>query len=186
MNIKSRLKPLSQTDILILSILAAVVLLNLYSISPFQKEISTIPTNNFIPGEKALREFPFPPTGALKGNIGKGKCPLKIIPPADNRNNYLVKVVGIDSGKEGIYTIRARDKLNVKIPEGMYKVQFASGRKWYGFEDNKLFGIYGQYSQSNKILTFTFDGTRYRGHTITLQKQTNGNLPTSPVSRENF
>lgn len=66
------------------------------------------------------------------------------------------------------------------VPCGEYKLKYACGDKWYGYEH--LFGPYGGYSKSDELIDFTHE----YGHTITLYPVANGNFSTDNIDLDDF
>lgn len=89
----------------------------------------------------------FPKTGAIT-KAARGRS-VTIIVPKDGRNTY-VQFRDADTGViRGDACIAPGKNINLKIPEGTYVVQFATGSSWYGL--NGLFGPAGNYTASDPI-----------------------------------
>ncbi|MEK6200792.1 hypothetical protein [Psychrobacter sp. P11G5] len=98
---------------------------------------------------------------------------------------YLVKLVttGTDDIVMTIF-IHAGQSLTTEVPLGSYDIKYASGEKWYGYED--LFGAETEYSKANSVFYFQDTGYQISGYNITLYQVTNGNLSTSEISASEF
>jgi len=99
--------------------------------------------------------------------------------------NYLLKMEHWESGRAILDVfVCGGDRVEIKVPVGTYRVKYASGKTWYGYED--LFGPRTSFSKADSSFQFkrTFDG--YSGYTITLYKVQNGNLSTSKIGASDF
>ncbi|MDD2356709.1 MAG: hypothetical protein PHX13_02210 [Thiovulaceae bacterium] len=106
-------------------------------------------------------------------------CPLTLIA---NDKNYYIKLIDTMRGDKTVakFFIRAKEELTLKIPAGNYKIKYGSGGEWYG--EKELFGINSQYGES-EVLSFSFDGYSFLGHTISFYDTVAGNLKKSNVTR---
>lgn len=110
-------------------------------------------------------------------------APLKITTQASA--NYFIKLVDKNTGKLALTIfIRGGQSVNTKVPLGTYEFRYACGTNWYGEE--QLFGPGTVCEKADKIFDFYHNGSQITGHTVTLVKQANGNLPTSTISKDNF
>lgn len=127
---------------------------------------------------------PLPATGIFGNNIVYGKAPLQIHIPHDG-SHYFIKLEDADTKREvATYFIRSGDSLNTQLPVGRYIIKYATGVHWYGIQG--LFGEATTYAQTDQILDFNFNGYQYRGHTIELIKQIDGNLHTTTIDPNQF
>ncbi len=99
--------------------------------------------------------------------------------------NYLVKIANYYS-KSKVMTIfiQGGDTAKVKVPLGLYEIQYASGEEWYGYQ--YLFGYDTLCSKADTSFSFKDKGYQITGYTITLYRVTNGNLQTSHISLSEF
>ena len=89
----------------------------------------------------------FPKTGAITKN-SRGRT-VTLLVPKNGRNSY-VQFKDADTGVvRGDACIAPGKNVNIKIPEGTYVVQYATGAAWYGTA--KLFGATGTYTSSEPI-----------------------------------
>ena len=153
-----------------------------------------------LPNRPTARQTTTYPAQVLPGNgavltYTTRECiaPLEIRASPDS--HYLVTLAdNYSNPKEPIMAIFVRCGMtaNVDVPLGNYEFCYASGDTWYGYKD--LFGPNTGYSKADKVLDFqrtehqVTGGTEYQvtGHTVTLYKVINGNLPTSPISADYF
>ena len=99
--------------------------------------------------------------------------------------NYLVKLKGAYT-KEPIMTIFiiGGNEITINVPLGSFEITYASGNKWYGYND--LFGKETAYSKADEIFNFRDTGYEISGYTITLYRVSNGNLNTQNISQSQF
>lgn len=98
---------------------------------------------------------------------------------------YFVKLfeTGTDEIVMTIF-IHAGQSVTTKVPLGSYDVKYASGEKWYGYND--LFGSKTMYSKANSVFNFQDTDNQISGYTITLYEVIDGNLSASEISASNF
>jgi hypothetical protein len=121
-----------------------------------------------------------PQTGANNASFGSGVAPLNIKTSSAGGYHYFVKIVNVSSGQElGSYFIRSGETLDINVPIGTYEIRYATGKIWYG--PAYLFGPETSYSKADSLFTFNFDGYQYKGYTVELIMQSNGNLRTSGI-----
>jgi hypothetical protein len=125
-----------------------------------------------------------PYTGILRKSYSQGYAPLEIR-TRSAESNYYIKLISIDSG----YTImtafiRSGQTLSITVPLGTYDIRYATGKLWYG--ETELFGE--KTSRNRADDTFVFERTHsgYRGHTIELFLQAQGNLRTERMNEQSF
>lgn len=129
-------------------------------------------------------EVKFPKSGQILSHTNKSRvAPLEI--KTSRGSNYLVKLVSADND-EPVMTIYVHggNTVTTEVPLGKYAIKYASGEKWYGYEE--LFGPDTEYSKANALFTFEYTGYQLSGYTITLYKVANGNLRTSRLSKSDF
>lgn len=103
------------------------------------------------------------------------------LPTYKDNTYYYIKLVNpsTDETVQSIFLYPGESK-EFSVPCGKYKLKYACGDKWYGYEH--LFGPYGGYSKSDELLDFTHE----YGHTITLYPVANGNLSTDNIDLDDF
>lgn len=107
---------------------------------------------------------------------------LKIeLPSYESDNYYYIKLINPTTGEtvQSVFLHPGQSK-EFPVPCGEFKLRYACGDKWYGYEH--LFGPYGGYSGSNKLLDFTNE----YGQTITLYPVANGNMSTNDIDFDDF
>ena len=122
-----------------------------------------------------------PRTQILRGaSNSKTGIPLKIYTPAKYDSHY-IKINDASTGDTymTIY-IREGDSITVYLPVGYYRIRYATGKKWYGFDE--LFGPDGDYLTFNETIPIKKD-TKY---TLTLYQISDSNLTTKSLSQEDF
>jgi hypothetical protein len=133
-------------------------------------------------------------------------APLAI--EADSGNNYVIKFLSREKNAEILMVyIGGGTKFDGKMPLGIYRIVGASGKEWYG--EKNLFGRTTKYFElsrpdgdnsitgrmSGKVVVsllwpeefeFYRDGNFIGGQSIKLQKVTNGNITSRPISPSDF
>jgi hypothetical protein len=105
--------------------------------------------------------------------------------PSHAAVSHLVKLVDISSGQPVLSVfVRSGETASIKVPLGSYKVNIATGEKWYG--ETKLFGKGMIVMQGKAPMDFYAEGNSITGHTLTLDDVIDGNYPTRPLSADNF
>lgn len=126
-------------------------------------------------------------TGVLKSPTKHGVAPLLIrtTPGFD----YYVKLAmpGDDSDVPPVMAlyISGGDSFETLVPLGTYEIRYAAGHTWYG-EADRFGKEETRYSKADRLFKFSFDGQQYSGFTVELIMQTNGNLPVSTISADQF
>lgn len=103
------------------------------------------------------------------------------LPTYKDNTYYYIKLVNptTEETVQSIFLYPGQSK-EFNVPCGKYKLKYACGEKWYGYE--QLFGPDGGYSKSDELLEFTYE----YGHTITLYPVTNGNFSTDNIDLDDF
>lgn len=122
-----------------------------------------------------------PKTCVLVGtsNSSKGMA-FKIHTPA-NYDSHYIKIIDTSTGEPfmKIY-IREGDTITVYLPVGSYRIRYATGEHWYGYDE--LFGTDGEYFKFNEVVKIKKD-TKY---TLTLYRESESNLSTSALDYGEF
>ena len=114
---------------------------------------------------------------------GERLCPLGIDVRGDQA--YYVYLDSLDSSVSDMsFMVSPGNSVEVMVPIGEYEVYYATGKTWYGQEYK--FGPETQYYQCDQALRFYKDNQYYRGYTLKLYQQSNGNLETDKISAANF
>jgi hypothetical protein len=109
--------------------------------------------------------------------------PFEIKTSSDS--SYFVKFVDATTGANvlGIFVEGGRD-LSTTVPQGSYLLKYASGQRWYGYED--YFGKDTAYSKASSTFDFRADEDKASGYSITLYKVKNGNMRSSEITKAEF
>lgn len=133
-----------------------------------------------------LTLLPYPESGEPLYNYcdpSERVAPLTI--ETSGYDAYCVKLVSRHNPNYYVsFFIRPGETAEYLMPLGDFELRYASGDEWYGL--HYLFGSDTVYSKASDILSFTFDGEYYTGHTITLYPVSNGNMSTEIISEDDF
>ena len=90
------------------------------------------------------------------------------------------------SGQQGdiSFIVTENSKVELDVPIGVYKLYYCVGTTWYGTKDK--FGEETGYYSSNELLDFYADSQYYRGHSLELWKQSEGNFEDHTISEDSF
>jgi len=131
-----------------------------------------------------IPEITFPKHGIYMSSLTNGTAPLSIV-TKKNDYKYFLKIENIaDPEKMALICIHSGLQIQIKIPLGLYKIKYASGRKWYGI--TYLFGTETTYSAVEKVFAFSSNEYQTSGYTIELIQQSDGNLRTKRISPDDF
>ena len=126
-----------------------------------------------------------PAHGAVKwyGRPQASVVPFEI--KTSSGSSYFVKFVDITTGANvlGLFVEGGRN-LSTTVPQGRYLLKYASGHRWYGYED--YFGNDTAYSKASSTFDFTVNDERASGYSITLHKVKNGNMRSSQITKAEF
>ncbi len=118
-------------------------------------------------------------------NSGYGELEIK-----NGGSNALIKLESI-SEPDTYYLefyVRENETVTVNVRDGRYRLKYATGKTWYS--EKELFGSGTAYTKADTVVSFetTYSGSyvNYERNEITLYKVQNGNLTTSPISRDDF
>ncbi|MCK4513901.1 MAG: hypothetical protein KAU31_01520 [Spirochaetaceae bacterium] len=129
-------------------------------------------------------ESPRPATAIWLPESAAREAPFEVRVPNRGGTDYYIRLERTNGS--GVYAgyIRAGEAIDTEIPLGSYRLQYATGTKWYGTED--LFGPQTNYFEAEAVLRFerTTQGTS--GWTVELIEQVGGNLSTGEISPEEF
>lgn len=125
-----------------------------------------------------------PLSGTIQKHVSSpGVAPLEI--KTSVGSNYLVKLENATTGTKIIDVfIRGGSTIELMVPLGTYRLKYAAGQTWYGYEH--YFGPSTGYSKADSNFRFYNDGNRVSGYTVTLYQVSNGNLKTSYLAPEEF
>jgi hypothetical protein len=131
-----------------------------------------------------LIEQPLPPNGSLRRET-KGEAIARFKISSSGSSHHLVKLEDALTSRPVLTVfVRAGQDVEIKVPLGTYVVKYASGEKWYGYQDR--FGPTTSYSKADTNLEFTRQGNQITGYSITLYAVTGGNLSTTGISASDF
>jgi len=150
---------------------------------------STIGSDRQSPGERDRRTgVPRPFSGATRilalseTGVKSRVAPLEL--RANAGSDYLVKLETLGGQSVLDVYVHAGSSTEVLVPLGSYRVKYAAGTEWYGYE--QLFGPRTSYSIADSVFTFRDEGTHYTGYTVTLYQVRGGNLRTRGIRAEDF
>ena len=99
--------------------------------------------------------------------------------------NYLVKLIDMVTDKPVMDVfIHGGKNTNIRLPFGSYKIKYAVGSDWYGYE--YYFGPSTNYSKADTVMTFEDNSDFISAYTLTLYNVSNGNLNTININRSEF
>ncbi len=131
-------------DDLIAGILPEAYVAYMDSYTPGDMQLRLVAAMNSLP-EEACQSFP---KTAVNTSNPRGRG-VTVVVPKNGRNTY-VQLRDADTGViRGDAWIQAGKSVTVKVPEGNYIIQYASGSAWYGQEE--LFGLSGDYTSSSSF-----------------------------------
>ena len=83
-----------------------------------------------------------------------------------------------------IIFVNAADVFSTTAPLGTFRIRVASGQVWYG--DDNYFGPDTVYRELDKTFIFSAEDRKVSGADITLTLVKNGNLDSTPISKDRF
>lgn len=148
---------------------------------------SSAPRSGYSPPSQPTFNEPalqLPQSGTIRRYTSRaGVAPLEIKTSAGS--NYLIKLEDVSSGRNILDVfIRGGSTIEIEVPLGTYRLKYAVGQTWYGYEH--YFGPSTGYSKADSNFRFYNDGYRVSGYTVTLYQVRDGNLSTSRLSPEQF
>ena len=174
-------RKISFFDIIIVLLIVILVLYNLDYIKIPQKTGNSHKASLVDSGQlEALPIQPLPLNGEVqKYQQYQGIAPFKVnVPPSGT--HYLMKIRNWETNEPLLAVfVHSGESIDILIPLGEYRVQYAAGQTWYGHEH--LFGPGTSYFAFDKKMEFTQSGNRYLGHGINMAPKTRGNLPQSEI-----
>ena len=150
-------------------------------------EDSSAPSSSYSPPSQPTFNEPalhLPQSGTIRRYTSRaGVAPLEIQTSAGS--NYLVKLEDVSTGSNILDVfIRGGSTIEIEVPLGTYRLKYAAGQTWYGYEH--YFGPSTGYSKADSNFRFYNDGYRVSGYTVTLYQVRDGNLSTSRLSPGQF
>jgi len=133
-------------------------------------------------------EQALPHNGAVNSSLtGERIATLKV--NTKGESHYLVKLAPFHSANVGMtIVIHAGESIETKVPLGSYEFRYASGQKWYGYENR--FGPTTAYYKGEGVMNFTKErtanGYSILGHEVTLYTVSDGNYQTEAIDEKNF
>lgn len=148
---------------------------------------SSAPSSSYSPPPQPAFNEPalhLPQSGTIRRYTSRaGVAPLEIQTSAGS--NYLVKLEDVSTGSNILDVfIRGGSTIEIEVPLGTYRLKYAAGQTWYGYEH--YFGPSTGYSKADSNFRFYNDGYRISGYTVTLYQVRDGNLSTSRLSPGQF
>lgn len=164
------------------------------SISPTSRSEKTEPTPSSRPatGETQAPPESFDaPTQPLPQNgdvnryhENRAVAPLEIRTRGVDRH-YFVKITDYQTDRPiATVFVRGGESTKISVPLGTFRLKYATGETWYG--ERLHFGPETSYSEADQAFYFTDQGNQYSGYTVELFLQTNGNLRTDNIERNEF
>lgn len=100
-------------------------------------------------------------------------------------SNYLVKLEDIASGNNILDVfVQGGSTVKVEVPLGTYRLKYAAGQTWYGYE--YYFGPKTTYKKADSKFKFYKSVDGLTGYTVMLYQVRDGNLSTSGLAPEQF
>ncbi|WP_153304242.1 hypothetical protein [Desulfovermiculus halophilus] len=131
-------------------------------------------------------KLPLPFSGKVRRFTSQpGVAPLEI--KTDSNSHYLVKLEDVTTGKDILDVfVRGGSAVEIDVPFGNYRMKYASGQIWYGYDH--YFGPHPltNYSKAESTFRFYSDGSSIKGYTVTLYRVLDGNLRTSQIGPNQF
>jgi hypothetical protein len=140
--------------------------------------------------QSSVQVPPLPATGNVTlyqlGQSAPAVASFKVTAkPSQAGVSHLVKLVDVASGQPVLSVfVRSGESAELKVPLGIYKINIATGEKWYG--ETKLFGKKMTVKQGNTPMVFYAEQNSITGHTLTLDDVIGGNYPTRPLAADDF
>jgi hypothetical protein len=165
---------------------ALIALVSLYKRFPLGEIASTLKSAL----HPASPVAPLPATGNVTlyhlGHSAKAIASFKVTAkPSRAGVSHLVKLIDVGSGQPVLSVfVRSGETASINVPLGSYKINIATGKKWYG--ETKLFGKGMLVKQGAAPLDFYAEQNAINGHTLTLDDVIDGNYPTRPLAADDF
>ena len=128
------------------------------------------------------REQPLPANGAVRKETRQvSVAPFRII--TSGSSHHLLKLFDQSTAKsktpKSILSlfVRAGSTTQIEVPLGTYVIRCAAGEKWYGYKH--LFGPDTSFTELDDSFSFSRQGKKLTGHSVTLYSVAGGNLSTS-------
>ena len=130
-------------------------------------------------------KLPLPRSKVISRHSRKSYIAPLIIKTMNDGYNYYIKISTIKSNTtvETLF-IRSGKMLETKVPLGSYTLKYTTGKNWYG--EKYLFGPDTSYSKADKTFVFSNENGNISGYTVELFRQTNGNLRTKSISKNDW
>ena len=131
-----------------------------------------------------LKSIEPPPNGMIFILPQIGECPFEVVAPPDGVHR-LVKVEDWTTREiAAMFFIRSGDRVSVKVPTGSYRIKVAYGQNWYGPNDG--FGPNTSCLEFDTPVEFISVNGGFKGHSVSLQEQVNGNIRKRAIGRNAF
>ena len=82
------------------------------------------------------------------------------------------------------FIVKPNSMAQVDVPVGVYKLYYCSGKTWDGIANK--FGEDTSYAVADSLLTFYTTEQQYKGNSVELWKQANGNLSEQKIDGSEF
>lgn len=130
--------------------------------------------------QETRQPIPMPRSGAiLSGGHYYDRSTITI--HADISESCVVSLRNIYGTEYVTFFVRAGESATVGVPAEKLYVYFASGKKWYGYGEDLMFGKSTDYFKDKGLVDFS----RYTWE-YTLYKTSDGNFTETPCSKSEF
>ena len=133
--------------------------------------------------------WPFPPQGAVQfhaGNLSGPLGTLTIVAPSFGPERHFAIRVRDWYRNAPISTLylRSSETLNVDLPTGAYRLSFAEGTGWLGYD--QLFGASTTFSSGTQPVVIAPGNGGVLGFRLVMTDRSDGNFPHQPSSASSF
>jgi hypothetical protein len=133
-----------------------------------EQKVFNIPKTSNVPhlntSDNQLFEQPLPKNGSSKILYPAENYVVLLTVKSETNNHYLIKLVD-KSDKPILYLfVRANNSANIKAPYGKYKLEWISGKKWFGYDN--MFGNSSTFHSLKQPLDFHEQNISVNGKTV--------------------
>lgn len=130
--------------------------------------------------QAAAKTVPMPRSGAiLSGGNYYGRSSITV--HANKSESCVVSLRNVYGVECVAFFVRAGESVTVGVPAEKLYVYFASGKNWYGYGENLMFGKKTDYSKDKSLVDFSRYTCEY-----TMYKTSDGNFTETPCSKSDF
>jgi hypothetical protein len=128
------------------------------------------------------------PVSISDGIVRVTKAKTRVVPfqiRTVSGSNYFIKLVNAaDDSDMYVLFVRGGSTFKITMPIGTYRLQFASGKTWYG--EKALFGEQTTYWTADQMLSFRKSGNDPKPVTIEIPDQRAGHIRSVPFDPARF